>query len=234
MFLSILATFLTVSSQFAGLRAHGGVLSYDIGGVNYNGFVPYNTAVGQSSIQREWDTYNPITDPEDPNSQKSATVTAGSKVTGYWNTWPHTIGPVMVYMASCGSSCTSANTASLEWFKIDESGLISGNLVDGTWGMGELVANNNSWTSTIPASLKPGEYMFRHELLAIHTSNQPQFYPECAQLIVTGSGSSSPSAEYLVKFPGAYSASDPGVTIDIYSHQTETNYTIPGPAVWSG
>ncbi len=66
-------------------------------------FVPYNTAVGQSSIQvricsssqafrgtdllqREWDTYNPITDPEDPNlscningavlaAQKSATVT---------------------------------------------------------------------------------------------------------------------------------------------------------------
>ena len=44
--------------------------------------------------------------------------------------------------------------------------------------VGELVANNNSWTSTIPATLKPGNYLLRHELLAIHTSNAPQWYPE--------------------------------------------------------
>jgi hypothetical protein len=44
------------------------------------------------------------------------------------------------------------------------------------------------------------------QLLAIHTSNQPQFYPECAHLIITGSGSSQPTGDYLVKFPGAYQA----------------------------
>ena len=49
-------------------------------------------------------------------------------------------------------------------FKIDEAGLISGDLPTGLWGMGELVANNNSWPSTIPASLAPGEYMIRHEV----------------------------------------------------------------------
>jgi hypothetical protein len=186
-------------------------------------------------------------------SQQSATVAAGSKIVAYWNTpWPHNIGPVMTYMASCGSSCTGVNQASLSWFKIDQAGLISGNYASGTWAQGQLIANNNSWTSTIPKSLKPGAYLFRNELLAIHTSNQPQFYPECAQLQVTGSGSASPSGSYLVKFPGAYKASDPGVTLDIYSTPTATSqwssdelpcfvtnsvlagYTIPGPAVWSG
>ncbi|KAI0058075.1 glycoside hydrolase family 61 protein B [Artomyces pyxidatus] len=226
--------------------AHGGVLAYSIAGTYYKGFAAYNTPTGQSSIQREWDTYNPITDPTSSylscntngaslgSGQQSATVAAGSSVTAYWNTWPHTIGPVMVYMASCGSSCTTATTSSLNWFKIDQAGLISGNLTGGLWGMGELVANNNSWTSKIPSSLAAGQYFIRHELLAIHTSNQPQFYPECAQLIVTGGSGKTPSSNYLVKLPGAYSMSDPGVGIDIYSNEGETNYTIPGPAVWSG
>ena len=90
-------------------------------------------------------------------------------------------------------------------FKINQVGLVSGTLTSGTWGMGQLVANNNSWTTSIPSSLAAGNYILRHELLAIHTSNQPQFYPECAQLIVTGGGGATPSASYLVKLPGAYS-----------------------------
>lgn len=34
--------------------AHGGVLSYNIAGTTYKGFVPYNSPTGQSTIQREW------------------------------------------------------------------------------------------------------------------------------------------------------------------------------------
>ncbi|KDN37348.1 hypothetical protein RSAG8_10236, partial [Rhizoctonia solani AG-8 WAC10335] len=76
----------------------------------------------------------------------------------------------------------------------------------------------------------------RWETLALHQSNTPQFYPECAHLQVTGGGSAFPTSEYLVKIPGAWKASDPGVTIDIYSSaaQTQTNYTIPGPRVYPG
>ncbi|PFH51520.1 lytic polysaccharide monooxygenase [Amanita thiersii Skay4041] len=228
------------------VSAHGGVLSYQINGAWYQGFRAYNTPVGQSSIQREWDTYDPIINPTAStmacnangaslgSGQLSATVAAGSRVTAYWNQWPHTIGPVMVYMARCPSSCTSATPSSLSWFKIDQGGLISGALPTGTWAMGQLVANNNSWTSTIPSSLTPGEYFIRHELLALHTSYQPQFYPECAQLKVTGGGSAFPSSQYLVSFPGAYSASDPSITLDIYSQPTVTTYKIPGPSVWRG
>ncbi|KAL4268940.1 Lytic polysaccharide monooxygenase AA9 [Pleurotus pulmonarius] len=228
------------------VACHGGVLSYTIGGTTYPGFLAYNPPTGQKSIQREWDTYNPITDPVDPNiacnvdgsslgsGQLSATVAAGSQIKATWNQWPHTVGPVMVYMAKCPGSCTSAVASSLSWFKIEEAGLLSGTLSTGSWAQGELVNNGNTWTTTIPASLAPGEYMIRHELLAIHTSNLPQFYPECAQLILTGSGSAQPSGSYLVKFPGAYQRSDPGVTIDVYAQASTTNYTIPGPAVWRG
>ncbi|OBZ68120.1 hypothetical protein A0H81_11871 [Grifola frondosa] len=225
MFVSAALTTLALAVSQAA--AHGGVLSYKIGDADYTGFKAYNTPVGQTSIQREWDTYNPITDPTDSllscntnganlgSGQQSATVAAGSQVTAYWN---------------CGGSCTSADTASLNWFKIDEAGLISGDLPTGLWGMGELVDNNSSWTSSIPSSLAPGEYMIRHELLAIHTANQPQFYPECAQLVLTGSGTAQPSGDYLVQFPGAYSMSDPSIDIDVYSQPGVTTYIIPGPA----
>ncbi len=68
-----------------------------------------------------------------------------------------------------------------------------------------------------------------------------------AQLSITGSGSQTPSGSYLVSFPGpgfiqiastvsnfalgAYSMSDPGVNLNIYSAdaQTTSNYTVPGP-----
>jgi hypothetical protein len=53
---------------------------------------------------------------------------------------------------------------------------------------------------------------------------------------VTGSGSASPSGDYLVAFPGAYKSSDPGIAFNIDSDAAKkaTTYTIPGPAVWSG
>ncbi|KDQ28096.1 glycoside hydrolase family 61 protein [Pleurotus ostreatus PC15] len=242
----MLKSLVVLAAAVTRVTCHGGVLSYTIGGTTYPGFLAYNPPTGQKSIQREWDTYNPITDPLDPNiacnvdgsslgsGQLSATVPAGSQIKATWNQWPHTVGPVMVYMAKCPGSCTSAIPSSLSWFKIEEAGLLSGTLSTGSWAQGELVNNGNTWTTTIPASLAPGEYMIRHELLAIHTSNQPQFYPECAQLVLTGSGSAQPSGSYLVKFPGAYQKSDPGVTIDVYAQASTTNYTIPGPAVWRG
>ncbi|EIW81813.1 glycoside hydrolase family 61 protein [Coniophora puteana RWD-64-598 SS2] len=233
-----------VALTYASLvLAHGGVRSYSIAGTYYNGFEAYETPVGQSSIEREWDTYDPIEDPTNAKmscnidganlgaGQLYATAAAGSEVTA---DWPHTIGPLMVYMANCNGNCTSADTSTLEWFKIDEAGLISGDQPSGTWGMGEMVTDNSSWTSNIPSSLSPGYYFIRHELLAIHVPYDPQFYMECAQLIVTGSGSATPSSEYLVKFPGAYSWTDPGVNISVSNNPGVDNYTIPGPPVWPG
>ena len=35
-------------------RAHGGVLSYSIAGTYYEGWAPYNSPTGQTTIQRPW------------------------------------------------------------------------------------------------------------------------------------------------------------------------------------
>ncbi|KAK7686521.1 hypothetical protein QCA50_010119 [Cerrena zonata] len=77
---------------------------------------------------------------------------------------------------------------------------------------------------------------YRFELLALHQANTPQFYPECANLIVTGGGSAFPSSAFLAPIPGAWGVNDPGVNIDIYSDAAKsmTSYPVPGPAVWSG
>lgn len=71
---------------------------------------------------------------------------------------------------------------------------------------------------TIPSCLKPGYYLVRHEIIALHSAYSypgAQFYPGCHQLQVTGSGTKTPSSG-LVSFPGAYKSTDPGVTYDAY------------------
>ncbi|KAF8851049.1 hypothetical protein BDZ45DRAFT_751061 [Acephala macrosclerotiorum] len=97
-----------------------------------------------------------------------------------------------------------------------------------------VVYSKLAWTSTIPKSLTPGNYLIRHKLLALRQSNTPQFYPECAQIVVTGSGTQVPSGAFLTSIPGYATASDPGVLIDIYSSKA-TTYTCPvllsGPAM---
>jgi cellulase len=163
--------------------------------------------------------------------QLSATAAAGSSVTFYWTTWPSSHkGPVMTYLANCNGDCKDADATTLDFFKIDEAGLNS----DGTWASDDVIANNNTWTATLPSDIAAGQYLLRHELLALHSAGSEggaQFYPVCANLEITGSGSAVPTD--TVKFPGGYSATDPGILINIY-YPVPTNYTIPGPAVYTG
>lgn len=100
------------------------------------------------------------------------------------------------------------------------------------WGTNDVM-KNLYWESTVPASLLAGNYLVRHELLALHQAKAPQFYAECAQIVVTGSGSAQPSGDYLANIPGYASQSDPGVTVDTYNSAI-TTYTCPGPKVWTG
>ncbi|GJE99435.1 glycoside hydrolase family 61 protein [Phanerochaete sordida] len=241
--LSLLAL---VSTALPSVIAHGGVLSYSNGGNWYQGWAPYNSPTGQTTIQRPWSTYNPITDATDPQIacnddgtsgalQLTATVKAGSSITAYWNQiWPHAIGPMLTYLAECpGSSCTGVNANTLKWFKIDEAGLLSGTVYSGSWADGQMIAQNSSWTTTIPSTVPSGNYLIRFETIALH-SLPAQFYPECAQITITGGGSLAPTAAELVSFPGAYSNSDPGINLDVYSNaaQTQTTYVIPGPPLY--
>jgi hypothetical protein len=57
--------------------------------------------------------------------------------------------------------------------KIDQEGLVSGTQNSGIWA-GDEILDTLFWTSTIPASLAPGNYLIRHELIAVHQANNPQ------------------------------------------------------------
>ena len=61
------------------------------------------------------------------------------------------------------------DAATLKWFKIDEVGLMNGTVYDGFWGSGEMIAQNSSWTTTIPASVPSGNYLIRFETIALHS-----------------------------------------------------------------
>ena len=225
--------------------AHGGVLSYSNGGNWYWGWKPYDSPTGQTSIQRPWSTYDPITSASSSNlacnnngspssAQKTANVVAGSSITAYWNQiWPHNTGPVLTYLAQCpGSTCDGVNSNSLKWFKIQEAGLLSGTIGSGKWAAGAMIDNNSTWTTTIPKSVPNGPYLIRFETIALH-SMPAQFYPECAQINISGGGGVAPTSSQLVTFPGAYKQSDPGITIDLYgSGATSTTYVIPGPPLY--
>ena len=53
---------------------------------------------------------------------------------------------------------------------------------------------------------------------------------ECAQInVVGGTGAKTPAT---VSLPGAYKATDPGILINIF-YPPVTNYTVPGPAVFT-
>lgn len=132
-------------------------------------------------------------------------------------------GPVIVYMGKV-TDATTADGSGAIWFKVDQEGY---DVPTKTWGTMTLNANCGKRTFTVPSSLAPGDYLLRAEVIALHaagSSGGAQFYMSCYQLEVTGSGTANPSG---VSFPGAYSASDPGILIDIY--QDITSYTIPGP-----
>lgn len=96
----------------------------------------------------------------------SATVAAGSTISLHWTTWPDSHhGPVITYLAKCPSSCTSYSpgTAAV-WFKVAEAGKAS----DGTWASDAFITNQ-AYTFKVPSSLAAGNYIVRHELIALHS-----------------------------------------------------------------
>ncbi|KAL0640606.1 hypothetical protein Q9L58_000270 [Maublancomyces gigas] len=162
----LLSSLVLLASQAA---AHGGVGKYIIGTTEYVGYQPYNGGT-QSTIQRQYSSFDPILTTGGINircnnagtqtSQLTASIAAGSPITAVWTQWTHAEGPVTVYMAKCPSSCSTFDGSGAVWFKIDEAGLLSGTVNKGSWGNG-VILSTLKWTTTIPASLAPGNYLIR-------------------------------------------------------------------------
>ena len=135
------------------------------------------------------------------------------------------------YLANCNGDCTTIDKTTLVFFKIDEAGLIDGTTAPGTWASDQMIANNNTWVTTIPSDITPGNYVLRHETIALHSAGSAdgaQSYPQCINLKITGSGTAKPSG---VLGTALMTATDPGILISIY--QSLISYKIPGPALYS-
>lgn len=229
---SIIAILAAVSA----VNGHGHVQKVIANGVEYPGAVPGN--VSPQSVG--WAANNLDNGFVEPNSASSpdiachksaraasnfVKVSAGSSVTLQWNTWPDSHkGPVIDYLAPFNS-----NAGSLSFAKIAQKGLISGSN-PGRWAADELISNGNSWTVTIPSSVAPGQYVLRHEIIALHSAgnaNGAQFYPQCINIEVTSGGSTRPSGSPATSF---YRANDPGVLFNLY--QSFSSYPIPGPSLF--
>lgn len=158
-------------------------------------------------------------------------VAAGDVLSLQWTPWPSSHkGPVLDYLANCHGPCESVDKTKLEFFKIGAVGLLKQN--PQTFGDDVLIANNNSWQVQIPKMLRAGNYVLRHELLALHSAGQPngaQAYPQCFNLKITGSGNYEPAG---VKGTALYKATDPGILANIYVPALK--YVVPGPPLIRG
>lgn len=160
----------------------------------------------------------------------SAVVPAGATVDFHWTQWPGShVGPILTYVADCKGNCSSVDKAALEWVKIDEAAV---DVATQKWPTTSMIANNNTYTMTMPTSLKPGSYVLRHEIIALHSAGQEngaQNYPQCFNIDITGSGTEAPAGTVGTEL---YTPTDPGLLFDVYT--TITAYDIPGPALFGG
>ncbi|KAI0805603.1 glycosyl hydrolase family 61-domain-containing protein [Xylaria sp. FL0064] len=243
------SSLLAALTAAAGVAAHGHVSNIVINGVSYQTYdptvFPYEsdppTVVGWTAS----DTDNGFVAPDSYTSgdiicHKSATpaggfaqVAAGDSISIQWNTWPDSHkGPMMDYLAACNGDCSSVDKTALEFFKIDEAGILDSSSAPGTWASDVLIANNNTWLVQIPANLKAGNYVLRHETIALHSAgseNGAQNYPQCFNLEVTGDGTEVPEGVLGTEL---YTSTDPGIEVNIYV--SGLDYQIPGPTLISG
>ncbi|KAG5656565.1 hypothetical protein KAF25_000152 [Fusarium avenaceum] len=203
---------------------------------------------GRSTYIRSPANNSPVKDLSSPNlvcnvnggkaAPKFAKAAAGDEVTFEWyhdNRGDDIIdgshkGPIITYVAPY----TENDGTGAIWTKIAEDGY------DGSeWAVTKLIKNKGKATFTLPSALKAGKYLVRQEIIAHHESNDAynanpargaQFYPSCAQIEVTGSGTAVPDEKF--DFNKGYTYSDKGIVFDIYNFSG--SYSIPGPAVWKG
>lgn len=164
-------------------------------------------------------------------------VVAGETCTIQWTEWPISHkGPVISYLGACNGDCTKADPNNLEWNKIEAVGQTVVGKADadpGVWGADLLRAAGNQATVTIPKSIKAGNYVCRHEIIALMGAinlGRAQNYPNCINFRVSGAGT-DPLASGT-KGVDLYTPTDPGIQVQIYGKKV--NYKIPGPPMYAG
>lgn len=168
------------------------------------------------------------------NAKGTIKVSAGASVTVQWTPWPDSHkGPVIDYLASCNGACSEVDKESLKFFKIDEKGLIDGSVAPGRWASDELIENGNKWEVAIPKDIPSGEYVLRHEIIALHAAHEPdrtEAYPQCISITVEN-GDDSKAVPEGISATELYDESQPGIGFGI--HRVIDSYEIPGPKLYT-
>lgn len=137
--------------------------------------------------------------------------------------WPHSVGPLVTYMGNCYDDCNNVDPASVDFFKIAEDDKRE----DGVWEQASLKEFNTA-KARVPWNIAPGNYLIRHEIIALHQANEVggcEFYPACVNVVVQGEGDVYPGD--TVKFPGAYDAEEPGIyTPALYDSQEGVSWDL--------
>jgi len=230
-----------IGTLVASAAAHGYVDKITIAGKEYAGPEPGNG--GPDSAIRQVRENSPVKGTDNvalncglsaKRAKLSADAMPGDEIQISWpsgggQTWPHNTGPMMTYLAECDGPCEDFDAKNAQWFKIDQAGKND----NGKWVQEDLMSGKPA-TITLPSSLAAGNYLLRHEIIALHLATEiggAEFYPSCAQLSVGGNESGKPSEDELVSFPGAYKEDDPGIFVpDVFG---DGKYDFPGPRVAS-
>ncbi|TIB85903.1 hypothetical protein E3Q06_01754 [Wallemia mellicola] len=225
---------LTLSSVLAAATAHGIVKQVIFDGVTYDGPYPNYGEEQEFKAQgpiRQVKNLDPITDIYSPDlacgreslpSEYSAEVGAGAEIEFVWNggddgyPWPHQVGPLLTYMGNCYDDCNNVDPTTVDFFKISEQDMRE----DGQWEQASLVDFATA-KSKIPGNIQPGNYIIRHEIIALHNANEVggcEFYPSCTNVYVNSDGDSVPGD--TVRFPGGYDPEEAGIyTPELYNQQ---------------
>ncbi|KAF4969112.1 hypothetical protein FZEAL_10288 [Fusarium zealandicum] len=237
--------------------AHGYLNTFTLDGVDYQGFSRWNPSPSPDAIGwsfttpdegPEMDTSSPdfVCRRESEASKNYGKIQAGNTASFFWtsddkeinpNGWAESHrGPVITYIAPCNGDCASVDKTQLKWTKIAEEGVVSGPAnTEGVWATDKLRENSGINSATIPSSIAPGKYVIRNEIIALHRAHlsEPEFYMQCGNVQVTGSGSDDLSGSG-VPASELYSTSDSQIFgFSVYDNQGST-WKIPGPALYSG
>ncbi|KAF1981995.1 lytic polysaccharide monooxygenase [Aulographum hederae CBS 113979] len=141
-------------------------------------------------------------------------------------------GPVLSYLGAIPTPDTKAQ--GIKFFKVKGDGY---DKAANKWANEYVLDNNRTDVVKIPSNIKPGMYVFRTELLALHGNGLPaplggpQFYTHCFNVNITGNGADTPEG---VTFPGGYKPDEKGVAFTIMNKAIWGDYTSPGPALYEG
>ncbi|CAG8952224.1 hypothetical protein HYFRA_00000964 [Hymenoscyphus fraxineus] len=239
-----ISAILALAASVAQVSAHGFVKSITIDGQEFPGFdvgqdpfkpvmpdkIAWTNTAGDIGFINGSDYAEPniICHRDSKNAKLLAPIAAGGKITFQWTPWPDShFGTITEHLADCKGDCTTVDKTSLEFFKISEAGLIDGTTKPQKWAATELIAQGNKWEITIPANVKPGQYVLRHEIIALFgAGNQlgAQHYPQCFNLDITGSGTELPAGTKATEF---YKVDDPNILVDL-NKSPVTYPVIPG------